>query len=198
MVVGLTGGIGSGKTTISNLFGKFQNVVIYNADYEAKKLMNSSFEIKSKIIEQFGESSYKNNQLNTTYIAAHVFKDKTKLEALNSLVHQEVKNHFQQFISQQKKEVYIIYENAILFESKSNLICDIIISVATPLDIRIKRILLRDNSSEEEVLSRIKSQWLEEKKQLQSHYIIYNQNSENLPSQVINIHNILTKKNSLI
>ena len=67
MVVGLTGGIGSGKTTISNLFGKFQNVVIYNADYEAKKLMNSSFEIKSKITEQFGESSYKNNQLNTTY-----------------------------------------------------------------------------------------------------------------------------------
>ena len=198
MVVGLTGGIGSGKTTISNLFGKFQNVVIYNADYEAKKLMNSSFEIKSKITEQFGESSYKNNQLNTTYIAAHVFKDKTKLEALNSLVHPEVKNHFQQFISQQKKEVYIIYENAILFESKSNLICDIIISVATPLDIRIKRILLRDNSSEEEVLRRIKSQWLEEKKQLQSHYIIYNQNRENLPSQVVNIHNILTKKNSLI
>jgi len=198
MIVGLTGGIGSGKTTISDLFGEFENVVIYNADYEAKKLMNSSFEIKTKIIKQFGESSYKNNQLNTTYIAALVFKNKAKLEALNSLVHPEVKNHFQQFINQHKKGDYIIYENAILFESKSNLICDIIISVATPLDTRIKRILLRDNSSKEEVLRRIKSQWLEEKKQLQSHYIIYNQNSKNLPSQVINIHNILTKKNSSI
>ena len=196
MVVGLTGGIGSGKTTISNLFGEFENVVIYNADYEAKKLMNSSFEIKTKIIKQFGESSYKNNQLNTTYIAALVFKNKAKLEVLNSLVHPVVKNHFQQFISQHKKKDYIMYENAILFESKSNLICDIIISVATPIKTRIKRILLRDNSSKEEALGRIKSQWTEEKKQLQSHYIIYNQSSEKLPSQVINIHNILTKKNS--
>ena len=198
MVVGLTGGIGSGKTTISHLFGEFENVVIYNADYEAKKLMNSSFEIKSKIIKQFGESFYKNNQLNTTYIAARVFKNKATLEALNSLVHPVVKNHFQQFIIQHKKRDYVIYENAILFESKSNLICDIIISVDAPLETRIKRILLRDNSSKEEVLRRIKSQWLEEKKQLQSHYIIYNQNRENLPSQVVNIHNILTKKNSLI
>ena len=193
MIVGLTGGIGSGKTTVANLFAEFNNVAVYNADIEAKKIMNSSLIIKSKIINEFGEESYKNNKLNRPFIAAIVFKNKDKLKALNSIVHPEVKKHFQQFIHQHKNKDYILYENAILFESKSNLICDIIISVYAPLHVRIERTTLRDGSSKKEVEDRIKNQWLEDKKLLQSNYIIYNFNRENTQSQIIKIHNILTK-----
>ena len=194
MIVGLTGGIGSGKTTVANLFAQFENVIIYNADSEAKKLMESSSTIKSKIIEVFGKESYENNQLNRPYIASLVFKDRIKLDVLNSIVHPEVKKHFQQFVNQHNNKDYIVYENAILFESKSNLYCDIIISVYAPLDIRIERTMLRDRSSRATVESRIKNQWLEEKKLLQSNYMISNTKSEKTHFEVIQIHNILTKK----
>ena len=194
MIVGLTGGIGSGKTTVANLFAEFENVVIYNADSEAKKLMNASLIIKFKIIEEFGEESYQNNQLNRPFIANLVFKNKSKLEALNAIVHPEVKKHFQQFVNQHKKKDYIVYENAILFESKSNLKCDIIISVYAPLKVRIERTMLRDGSSKTAIENRIKSQWLEDKKLLQSNYVIYNLSREDTCLQVIKIHNILTKK----
>jgi len=197
MVVGLTGGIGSGKTTIANLFDEFENVVIYNADFEAKKIMNSSSTIKSKIIQQFGEKSYLNNQLNSAYIASLVFNDKSKLELLTSLVHPEVRKHFQYFKNLHAQKEYILYENAILFESKSNLNCDIIISVFTPLDIRVKRTMLRDQSSRAAVEFRIKNQYSEKIKHLQSNYIIYNSTQEKVKSQIIRIHNILTKKPSV-
>ncbi|MCL7753248.1 dephospho-CoA kinase [Polaribacter sp. Z022] len=194
MVVGLTGGIGSGKTTVANIFAKFDNVVIYNADLEAKNLMNTSLKIKSKMIEEFGEDSYKNNQLNRPYIANIVFNDKSKLETLNSIVHPEVKMHFQQFIKMHKKSHYIIYENAILFESKSNLKCDIVISVYAPLNLRISRTMLRDEIAKKDVENRINSQWKEDKKLLQSNYIINNITKEATHNQIINIHNILTQK----
>lgn len=194
MIVGLTGGIGSGKTTVANLFAKFNNVVIYNADLEAKSLMNSSLVIKTKIIEEFGKESYKDNQLNRLFIAEIVFNNKNKLAVLNSIVHPEVKNHFEQFVCLHKNKEYILYENAILFESKSNFKCDFIISVYVPLQVRIKRTMLRDGSSKKDVENRIKNQWLEDKKILQSNYIVNNLSKEKLQSQIIRIHNILTEK----
>lgn len=194
MVVGLTGGIGSGKTTVAHFFAEFNNVVIYNADLEAKKLMNSSSIIKSKLRANFGEESYINNQLNRPFIANIVFNDKSKLALLNAIVHPEVKNHFQDFVNQNKTKDYIIYENAILFESKSHLKCDIIISVFAPLKVRIERTMLRDSSSKTAVENRINSQWLEDKKLLQSNYMITNLDRENTKSQILKIHNILTYK----
>ncbi|QXP67559.1 dephospho-CoA kinase [Polaribacter sp. AHE13PA] len=194
MVVGLTGGIGSGKTTVANIFANFNTIAIYNADLEAKKLMNTSPLIKSKIIEEFGDESYLDNQLNRPFIANLVFKDKNKLAALNAIVHPEVKNHFNEFVKLHTDKEYILYENAILFESKSNLKCDIIISVYAPLNVRIERTMLRDNSSKIAVENRIKNQWLEDKKLLQSNYVITNLSKENTHFQVLKIHNILTKK----
>ncbi|AUC23680.1 dephospho-CoA kinase [Polaribacter sejongensis] len=194
MVVGLTGGIGSGKTTVATIFANFNTVAIYNADLEAKKLMNTSPIIKSKIIEEFGDESYLDNQLNRPFIANLVFKDKSKLAALNGIVHPEVKNHFNEFVKLHADKEYILYENAILFESKSNLKCDIIISVYAPLNIRIERTMLRDNTSKIAVENRIKNQWLEDKKLLQSNYVITNLSKENTHFQVLKIHNILTKK----
>ena len=194
MVVGLTGGIGSGKTTVATIFANFNTVAIYNADLEAKKLMNTSPIIKGKIIEEFGDESYLDNQLNRPFIANLVFKDKSKLAALNGIVHPEVKNHFNEFVKLHADKEYILYENAILFESKSNLKCDIIISVYAPLNIRIERTMLRDNTSKIAVENRIKNQWLEDKKLLQSNYVITNLSKENTHFQVLKIHNILTKK----
>ncbi len=194
MIVGLTGGIGSGKTTIANIFSQFDSVIVYNADSEAKKIMESSLVIRSKIIEVFGDKSYENNQLNKTLIASIVFNDKIKLGKLNSIVHPEVKKHFQQFVIQHKNKDYIVYENAILFESKSNLICDIIISVHIPLEVRTERVMLRDKSSRLAVEARIKNQWLEGKKLLQSNYLICNIDSKKTYFRVVDIHNILTKK----
>ena len=194
MIVGLTGGIGSGKTTVANIFAQFDSVIVYNADSEAKKIMESSSIIKSKIIEVFGQKSYENNQLNRPFIANIVFNDTVKLGKLNAIVHPEVKRHFQKFVIQYKNKDYIVYENAILFESESNLKCDIIISVYAPIELRTERVMLRDKSSREAIEARIKNQWLEEKKLLQSNYMICNIDTKKTHIRVIDIHNILTKK----
>ncbi|WP_420552880.1 dephospho-CoA kinase [Tenacibaculum aiptasiae] len=194
MVVGLTGGIGSGKSTILKMFSKFENVAVYIADEEAKKLMTSSSEIKSQLIAEFGEETYKDNQLNREYLANIVFKDKSKLTKLNSIVHPVVHKHLQNFIDNNSKKKYILYENAILFENGSNHICDKIITVTAPENIRLERVLKRDNSNIEAVKNRMKNQWNQTKKTLQSHYIIENLTLNSSNDQVLKIHNNLTKK----
>ena len=194
MIVGLTGGIGSGKTTVAKFFSEFKNIAIYTADSEAKKLMNSSKIIKDNLIKEFGELAIVNQKLNRKYIAEIVFKDKEKLANLNAIVHPEVKRNFQKFVKNNNKNDYIIYENAILFESKSNLICDIIITVFADINTKILRVIDRDSSTKKEVLSRMKNQWLEDKIILQSNYIIYNELLDETKWQVNKIHNILTEK----
>lgn len=198
IIVGLTGGIGSGKTTVANFFSEFDDVAIYIADAEAKKIMNSSKTIKEKLINEFGEKSFINQQLNRKYIAEIVFKDKEKLLKLNEIVHPEVKKHFQKFIKDNYKKKYIIYENAILFESKSNLFCDMIITVFADLNTKIQRVILRDSTTKKEVLDRMKNQWKDDKKILLSNYVICNENLDETKSQVNKIHNILTVKQNVI
>ena len=193
MIVGLTGGIGSGKSTVAKIFKKNTNVAVYIADDEAKELMNSSKIIKEKLIAHFGEKSYLNGQLNRKYISDIVFDNKEKLKELNSIVHPEVKKHFQDFLKLNKDKLYVLYENAILFETENNKFCDFIISVNVDIETRIQRIIKRDSCSRNDVLNRINNQWKEDKKLLQSHYLIYNNKMENINIQVVRIHNILTK-----
>lgn len=194
MIIGLTGGIGSGKSTVANFFAAFPNIAIYTADVEAKKLMNSSGKIRKKIMNEFGKESYLNDELQREFLAKIVFNNPKKLSKLNSIVHPEVKKHFQEFVKINADKLFIIYENAILFESKSNLFCDVIITVFSNLDTRIQRVIERDNVTKEEVIYRIKNQISEESKLLQSHYIILNEELENTQNQAKKIHNILTKK----
>lgn len=198
MIVGLTGGIGSGKTTVANFFAAFNDVALYTADIEAKKLMNSSSTIKKKIIQEFGEHAYKNHQLQRGYLSNIVFKNPHKLAVLNAIVHPEVKKHFQDFVNDNATKTIIIYENAILFESKSNQYCDVIISVFASLQTRIERVIKRDQTTKEEVLQRIQNQLTDEVKLLRSNYVIFNENLENTQNQVKSIHNILTKKTLFI
>lgn len=198
MVVGITGGIGSGKSFVAECFLNIDGVVYYHADEEAKKLMNSSKEIQSKIISLFGDQAYLKGQLNRPYISKIVFSDANKLKQLNAIVHPAVKRHFGDFIAKKTKDHLIIYENAILFEVQSDIVCDFVICVSAPLEVKIKRVMDRDQCSREEVIRRMGQQWSDNKKDLLSNYSILNINKEETLLKVRDIHNILTKKQSMI
>ncbi len=194
MIVGLTGGIGSGKTTVAEVFKKLDSVAVYIADIEARKIMNSSVVIRTQLLQAFGKETYKNNELNRQYLANTVFESAEKLTILNNIVHPEVKKHFLDFATRNADKAYVLYESAILFESNSSQQCDFIISVFLDKEERIKRVLERDKTTEKEVLSRINSQWKEDKKLLSSNYIIFNYAIQDTKKSVLKIHNILTEK----
>ena len=192
MIVGLTGGIGSGKTTVLNYFKEFENVAVYIADVEAKSLMINSPIIKEKLINAFGEQAFVNNNLNRVFISNIVFKNKQKLHVLNAIVHPEVANHFKNFVLENKDKSYVLYENAILFETKNDQFCDCVITVFAALEKRISRIIKRDQTTREAVLDRIENQFSDQKKILQSHYIIENTSLLQTKETIHRIHNFLT------
>ena len=160
--VGLTGGIGSGKTTIARIFETL-DIAVYYADDAAKKLMNTNAVLKRSILNHFGEDSYKNNELDRKYLATIVFNDKEKLELLNSLTHPVTIKDAEEWINKQTSP-YIIKEAALLFESGAAEHLDYIIGVYAPQHIRIKRVMDRDGISAEEVMKRICRQMEEETK----------------------------------
>ena len=192
MLVGLTGGIGSGKSTVLAHFKRFENVAVYNADEEAKNLMNTSTVIKEKLLVLFGEKAYKNNHLNRDYIAGIVFSDTERLKQLNAIVHPEVHKHLKSFVQKNQHKAYVLYENAILFENKSDVFCDVIITVEVDMATRVERVVARDKTTPEAIRRRIQHQWLDAKKVLLSHYIVYNYDRNTLNDQIIKIHNNLT------
>lgn len=194
MIVGLTGGIGSGKTTVAEVFKKLDSVAVYIADIEARKIMNSSDVIRTQLLQAFGKETYKGSELNRQYLANTVFESEEKLTILNNIVHPEVKKHFLDFATRNTHKAYVLYESAILFESNSSQQCDFVISVFLDKEERIKRVLDRDKTTKKEVLSRINSQWKEEKKLLSSNYIIVNYAIQDTKKLVPKIHNILTEK----
>lgn len=193
MLVGLTGGIGSGKSTVLERFKTFEDVAVYNADLEAKRLMNTSAVIKEKLLVLFGEKAYINNHLNRNYIASIVFSDAASLKQLNAIVHPEVHQHLKSFVQKNQHKAYVLYENAILFENKSDIFCDVIITVVVDEATRVERVVARDNTTPEAIRSRIQNQWLDAKKVLLSHYIVCNYDRNMLDDQIIEIHNNLTK-----
>ena len=194
MIVGVTGGIGSGKSLVAEAICSFENTIYFHADKEAKLLMNNSAEIKDKIIAAFGQKSYDNGVLNNKYISSLVFKNPNQLKILNTIVHPQVKEHFKKFVESQNKNTLIIYENAIIFETNSSSICDIIISVNSPRNIRIKRVIQRDNSTRIKVEDIMNNQWSDSKRNLLSNYIIDNIKKEATLLKIKKIYNILTKK----
>ena len=194
MIVGVTGGIGSGKSLVAETICSFENTIYFHADKEAKLLMNNSSVIKDKIIAAFGQKSYDNGVLNNKYISSLVFKNPNQLKILNTIVHPQVKEHFKKFVERQSKNTLIIYENAIIFETNSSSICDIIISVNSPRNIRIKRVMNRDNSTKIMVENIMNNQWSDAKRNLLSNYIINNIEKEETLLKIKKIYNFLTKK----
>jgi len=189
--VGLTGGIGSGKTTVARMF-KNLGVPIYIADDEAKKLMHS-IKIKKYIIALFGAKAYQENKLNRTYIASKVFKDKRLLDELNQIVHPEVANHFKNWLKKQKAP-YVIKEAAILFENGSYKQCDKTILVISNKQKRIERVVKRDHSTTKKVLDVIENQWPDEKKITLADFVLENNSDlDTLNTKVCAIHEDLIK-----
>jgi len=191
IIVGLTGGIGSGKSTVAKQFNVL-GVPIYIADDEAKKLMNTSKVIKRKLIELFGKEAYVKDELNKIFIAGTIFNDKKYLQKMNEIVHPRVKKHFHKWVLKQTSP-YIIKEAAILFESGAYKQCDLVITVTTSIDLRMKRLLKRDRTSIEKINAIIDNQWSDEKKMKRSHYVIVNDALKDTKEQVTLIHNQILK-----
>lgn len=175
-IIGLTGGIGSGKTTVANYF-QSKGIPIYIADDEAKKIMQSDA-ILTKIKKAFGEEIFDNETLNRERLSKIVFNDTLKLKQLNAIIHPAVKKHFKNWIAKQKDFPFIIYEAAILFESGSYKDCDKIITVIAPIEERIQRVIRRDETTRALVLQRMKMQWDDKQRIPLSDYIIENSTEE--------------------
>ena len=192
LIVGLTGGIGSGKTTISNFFESY-GVPVYIADKEAKALMNRSKVIKRKLIQLFGDSAYKEGMLNRPYLAEKIFNDQTLLAQMKAIVHPKVASHFKRWIKKQNAK-YIIKEAAIIFENNLQNQYDCIITVVADENLRIQRVTQRDGSTPEKVKAIINNQWSDEEKINQSDFVIFNNDLDIAKKQVEEIHYKILKK----
>jgi len=190
-IIGLTGGIGSGKSTIAKMFEAL-NVPVYYADIEAKKLMTSSQVIKIKLISLFGKEAFVNNKLNKPFIANIVFNDKNKLKLLNGIVHPEVEKHFKNWVENQKY-TYVIQENAIIFENNNQNNFDEIITITAPKSVKINRVMLRDQVSKEMVIERMQNQLSDLYKIERSKYVIVNLGLSKSKKEVLLIHQALLK-----
>lgn len=191
--IGLTGGIGSGKSTVAHIF-EVLGIPVYYADGAAKKLMTENEELKASIIGAFGKDSYVGGNLNRGYIAGEVFNDDKKIELLNSLVHPATIKDVAEWIQMQKAS-YVIKEAALIFESGSNKNLDYVIGVRSPLALRIQRAMARDTISAGEVKARINKQMDEELKLRLCDYVIVNDEQEMLIPQVLALHEEFLKMN---
>lgn len=191
-IIGLTGGIGSGKTTVAKMFQDL-GVPVYIADEEAKKLNDTSKTIIKGLKKLLGGTIYSaDGKLNRKKMASMIFNDAELLAKVNNLIHPEVAKHFEKWTALQTVP-YVLKEAAILFESGSHKNCDKVILVTAPEEIRIKRVMNRDKVSREEVLSRMKNQWSEEEKRKLSDFIIENTDIAHTYSQVETLHMNLLK-----
>lgn len=193
--VGLTGGIGSGKSTIAKVF-EVLGIPVYYADERAKEIMNEDEALKRKIIQLFGNDAYSNNKLNRSFIAEQVFGNATKLSRLNEIVHPATIADAHQWLQQQKSP-YAIKEAALIFESGAQEYLDKVIGVYAPTPLRIHRVMQRDNSSREEVMARLDKQLDETIKMRLCDYVITNNDQEMVLPQVLAIHEKLLEESSL-
>ena len=191
-IVGLTGGIGSGKTTVARLFEAL-GVPIYIADEEAKTLMQNSKIIQQELIQLLGKSCYVDGQLNRSFIASKVFNDQSLLQKINAIVHPKVAEHFERWVSKQDAP-YVIKEVAILFETKYQDQFDLIITVTAPTETRIQRVIDRDQKTKKDIESIIDNQLPESQKMSQSHFVIHNISLLETEINVQNIHEKILNK----
>lgn len=185
-IVGLTGGIGSGKSAVLSVFSSL-GVPCYQSDSSAKKLMQQDPELINQIKALFRDDLYEGEKLNRGKLAEVVFADKSKLESLNAIVHPRVKEDFQLFLSQQNAD-YVIKEAAILFETEGAEDCDVTILVTAPEDLRIERVMKREKSKVEHIKSRMRHQWSDEKKIPMADYVINNIDWDKTLKKVEEIH----------
>jgi dephospho-CoA kinase len=191
--IGITGGIGSGKTTVCKIFETL-GIPVYYADERAKRLMVENTGLVSEIKRLLGPEAYfEDGSLNRKYIARIVFNDPDKLTQLNSLVHPAVGRDGEQWHAAQKGVPYTLKEAAILFESKSHLLLDKVIAVSAPVEMRIARVIARDQVDRTTVEARIREQMPEEERIRRADFVIYNDGTQSLVRQVVALHRRLSR-----
>jgi len=196
MKIGLTGGIGSGKSTVGRVFEQL-GAPVYKADDHAKELYRTDKVLQKQVIELLGEKAYTGGELNRTWIAKQVFQDQVLLAKLNALVHPAVGRDFYAWIEKNPNAPYLIKEAAILFESGAHLAMDRIIHVYAPLETRLSRVVRRDGISNENVQARIDKQWTDEQRRAESDYEIVNDGLTLILPQILKIHeDIISQSNS--
>jgi dephospho-CoA kinase len=191
--IGLTGGIGSGKSTIARIF-ELLGIPVYYADEASKRLYHTSDELKASLKKQFGDDIYSGQELNRQKLAEIVFADSRQLEVLNQLVHPPTIKDANEWM-QKQSALYIIKEAALLFESGSAKDLDYIIGVSAPIELRIDRVMKRDDTSREQILNRMNKQMDEEEKMKRCDFIINNDEQELVIPQVIELHNKILELN---
>jgi len=196
LLVGLTGGIGVGKSFCAQIF-EWLAVPIYNSDIEAKKIMVEDLEVKNAIIELCGKKSYQQNgTLNRGHIASVIFTDSRKLAQINAIVHPAVASHFRKWSSEQTEVSYVMQESALIFETGSYKSFDKVVVVHAPLEVRIQRTMSRDNSTEEQVKERISKQYGQKEKVKLADYVIHNDGEQILIPQILEVHSSILSQRS--
>lgn len=190
-IIGLTGGIGSGKTMVAQYI-QSQGIPVYIADEEAKKVMNTP-EVVAEVAKTFGNDVIENGSVNRQKLAQLVFNSPEKLKQLNEIIHPRVKQDFDNWVEKHHNFPFVVKEAAILFESGSYRFCDKIITVTAPLPVRLQRVMERDSVTRDQVLARMQNQWDDEKKVALSDFVIQNIRIEDTKSQVDNILKTLRK-----
>jgi dephospho-CoA kinase len=184
--VGITGGIGSGKSIIARVLSELGHPV-FNSDMEAKRLMQSDPEVISRILGHFGNEAYQEGAIDRKYIAERVFNDPELLSKLNAIVHPAVRLEFERFVSRNSNSSIVFNEAAILFETGAYKNFNFNILVTAPLELRVSRVVKRDNVSREQVLERINNQWSDDQKKHLSDFVLLNDEREPVLAQLLGI-----------
>ena len=191
--VGLTGGIGSGKSLVASVFELYR-IPVYYADSRARVLMQSDSGLRSQIRSLLGDEAYVNDRLNRAFVASRVFQDEGLLQGLNALVHPAVGKDFEQWSKQVRSpHGYILKEAALIFEAGSYKELDKVIMVWAPEALRVKRVMERDQVSAEDVNARMQNQWSDDRKAKLSDVVIVNDNSAPLLRQIEDVHKLLCR-----
>lgn len=188
--IGLTGGIGSGKTYVAEVFSKI-GIPVYEADIRAKSIMRHSQRVKETLFHLFGKNAYIGSEPNNKYIASKVFNDKSLLDKLNNTIHPAVNEDFEQWCKSTSQARYIIKEAAILFQTDSYKSLDKIIAVSAPINVRIKRAMARDGATEKKIKDRITNQLPTEKINTLADFVVNNDGKSLILPQIIQIDNII-------
>lgn len=192
MIVGLTGGIGSGKSTVAEIFGHL-GIPVFGADEVAKELLDSSEELQQALKELLGKDLIKDGRVDRAYMARKIFDDEELLQQVNQLIHPRVGEAFHSWYKQQSAP-YVIREAAILFESGTDADCTKIIVVTAPEEMRIERVIKRSGLTREEVLARMARQWSQARKNERADYLIFNDHSRSLIKQILVVHEDLKQQ----
>lgn len=193
---GITGGIGSGKTTCCKLFEE-KGVPVYYADIRAKTIYVENPEVKKRVIELLGEEAYKNGKPDRPFIANRVFNDKNLLSKLNAVIHPAVGADYQNWLYQHRDVPYTLKEAAVMIEAGSHQYLDVLIVVTAPKEIRVQRIAGRDGTDQKQIEARMNNQMSDEERLTYADYVIENTTLERLQTQVDEIHKTLTHRAGL-